>query len=298
MITIAERERPKPQKTTTSKTAEEEHAAKLAKLKQLQELQAQLDSIESETPPAKSESADQSDTATDELDNLESTIAKGIQSTTKGETILEVSISDQEIDQEMAVLEKELAAEVQLVILTPYEKLVGLHDWLDAPQYGFMYSIPNAKKAREDFASWQEEWSQVLLDYAHVGLFHILYPRRMLTEKPFSKFTDRKKAIEILAQVLVEKDLAKWTGDKPKKKEALRVYWKTIEEWVDIIENWAQTNALLDVVMLPDIRNAETEFANLPEDDLRRIFKKIQKNNKGTMVELDNNQFGIKFNLL
>ena len=198
----------------------------------------------------------------------------------------------------MAALEKELATEAKVIVLTAYEKLVAIHDWLDAPQYGFMYSIPNSKKARADFESWQEEWSQVLLDYAHVGLLHILYPKRMLTEKPFNKFTNRKHAIEIIAQVLVEKDLAEWTGDKPKKKEALRVFWKSIEEWVNIIEKWAQTNALFEVVMLPDIRKAETEFANLPEEDLRQIFKKIQQNQKGTMVELENNQFGIKFRLI
>ncbi|MHA1745079.1 MAG: hypothetical protein ACTSWW_03700, partial [Promethearchaeota archaeon] len=205
---------------------------------------------------------------------------------------------DQEIDREMAALEKELATEAKVIVLTAYEKLVAIHDWLDAPQYGFMYSIPNSKKARADFESWQEEWSQVLLDYAHVGLLHILYPKRMLTEKPFNKFTNRKHAIEIIAQVLVEKDLAEWTGDKPRKKEALRVYWKSIEEWVAIIESWAQTNALFEIVMLPDIRKAETEFANLPEEDLRQIFKKIQQNQKGTMVELENNQFGIKFRLI
>ena len=269
MITIAEQERPKPEKTKSKPAVTEEDTesreAKLAKLKQLQELQAQLASIEAEAQPTEvssTESEGQSEAVKDELDVLDSTIAAGIKSTTKGETLLEISISDQEIDREMAALEKEIAAEAKVIVLTAYEKLVAIHDWLDSPQYGFMYSIPNSKKARADFESWQEEWSQVLLDYAHVGLLHILYPKRMLTEKPFNKFTNRKHAIEIIAQVLVEKDLAEWTGDKPKKKEALRVFWKSIEEWVNIIEKWAQTNALFEVVMLPDIRKAETEFAN------------------------------------
>jgi hypothetical protein len=299
VITIAEQEKPRPEKTKSQESQSRE--AKLAKLKQLQELQAQLASIENEIQPTEvssTESEGQSEVVKDELEVLESTIAAGIKSTTKGETLLKISISDQEIDREMAALEKELAAETKVIVITAYEKLVAIHDWLDAPQYGFMYSIPNSKKARQDFESWQEEWSQVLLDYAHVGLLHILYPKRMLTEKPFNKFTNRKHAIEIIAQVLVEKDLAEWTGDKPKKKEALRVYWKSLEEWVAIIEKWAQTNALFEVVMLPDIRKAETEFANLPEEDLRQIFKKIQQNQKGTMVELENNQFGIKFRLI
>ncbi len=192
----------------------------------------------------------------------------------------------------MIALEEEVAAEYIIAEKSPYEKLIELHEWIELPQYGFMYSIPNKKKNREDFQSWKDEWSQVLLDYAKVGTFHIIFVKRLLTESPFNKFTNRKNAINELAEGLIEKNLGKWV----KKKEALRVYWKSIEEWVSVIEDWAHDHAIFDVIMIPDIRNSEQEFASLPVEDLREIFKKIEKQGKANMVELDgNDQFGIKF---
>ncbi len=222
---------------------------------------------------------------------MESSIDKGISSATKGEKIFEISISDVEIEKDMQALEEEVAAEVAVAEKSPYEKLIELHEWIELPQYGFMFSVPNKKKNKEDFISWRDEWSQVLLDYAKVGTFHIIFVKRLLTEKPFNKFINRKNAINELAEGLIEKNLGKWIN----KKEALRVYWKSIEEWVSVIEKWAQDHAIFDVIMIPDIRNSDQEFAHLPVEDLREIFKKIEKQGKADMVEIDKDQFGIKF---
>ncbi|UYP45180.1 hypothetical protein NEF87_001465 [Candidatus Lokiarchaeum ossiferum] len=293
MINIAEQQRPKASQKSKSINEEKKKKEKLAKLEKLQKLEAlqsQLNSLESESIDSGSE--------VDGLDDLESSIQQGIKGATKGEILLEVSTNDASIAAEMAALEQEVAVEAKVKVKSPYEKLLEIHDWIEAPQYGFMYSTPNKKKNKQDFESWREEWSQVLLDYAHVGLIHIIYPKRLLTEKPFNKFIDRKKAISILAEALIDKDLAKWVGDKPKKKEELRVYWKSIEEWTTLIEDWAKNNAIFDMVMVPDIRNSETEFSNLPEEDLKIIFGKIEQNHKGTVVELDDNQFGIKFKIV
>ncbi len=296
MTTIAEQQRPKPSQKAKESSEEQKRLAKIAKLKKLEKLeklaalQSQLDSVESESEHPTEDA--------DGLDMLESSIKEGISGATKGELVLEVSATEDSIAAEMAALEREVAAEKEVIIQTPYEKLLAIHDWIEAPQYGFMYSTPNKKKNKQDFESWREEWSQVLLDYAHVGQIHILYPKRLLTEKPFSKFTNRKKAISVLAEALIDKDLAKWIGDKPKKKEELRVYWKSLEEWTTLIEDWALSNAIFDMVMVPDIRNSETEFSNLPEEDLKLIFGQIEEDQKGTMVELDGNQFGIKFKIV
>ncbi len=222
---------------------------------------------------------------------MESSIDKGISSATKGEKIFEISISDVEIEKDMLALEEEVASEEIIAEKSPYEKLIELHEWIELPQYGFMFSVPNKKKNKEDFISWRDEWSQVLLDYAKVGTFHIIFVKKLLTEKPFNKFINRKNAINELAEGLIEKNLGKWIN----KKEALRVYWKSIEEWVSVIENWAQDHAIFDVIMVPDIRNSDQEFAQLPVEDLREIFKKIEKQGKADMVEIDKDQFGIKF---
>ena len=276
MKKIAEKVRDKNSEILKQK--EKEKQEKLEKLKRLEELESQLSSIEKQATE-------------DGLETLESSIDKGISSATKGEKIFEISISDEEIEKDMIALEEEVAAEPIVAEKSPYEKLIELHEWIELPQYGFMYSVPNKKKNKEDFISWRDEWSQVLLDYAKVGTFHIIFVKRLLTEKPFSKFINRKNAINELAEGLVEKNLGKWI----KKKEALRVYWKSIEEWCSVIESWALDHAIFDVIMIPDIRNSDQEFAQLPVEDLREIFKKIEKQGKADMVEIDKDSFGIKF---
>lgn len=115
----------------------------------------------------------------------------------------------------------------------------------------------------------------------------------MLTEPPFNKFQDRKGAVDELCDGLVERQLAKWLD---KKKEQLRVYWKSIEEWIVVIEDWARDNALMDIIMVPEIRNADEEFSTLPEEDLYQIFKKVHQEQRGKLVELSKTEFGVKFN--
>lgn len=261
------------------------NAAKLEKLRKIQRLQELEDEL-SKVEPEKDAT----------LDDLEEKLASQIKSATKGEMVLQESADESVISQEMDEIKLEVAQEQKIVVKTTYEKLVELHEWVEEAQYGFMYSMPHHKKAKEDFQSWREEWSQVLLDYARVGTIHIIFPKRLLTEQPFNKFTNRKDSISELCDALIEKDLAEWVGNK-RKKDELRVYWKSVDEWVTLIEKWAYDNAIFDIIMVPDIRKSNEEFALLPMEDLWYIFRKLEKEHKGEMVELQDNQFGIKFNL-
>ncbi len=310
MIQISEKVRTPPEKEKRSKETSESvleeqdltQEEKLAKIKRLQALQAELDALK-----VKESQITQPDVKVDEiigeeadgLETLENAISKGIKSATKGEMLAKIKIDDRALDQDLVALEREIQEEEleKVIEKTPYEKLLEIHDWLTQVQYGFMYMMPNKKKNKQDFESWREEWSQVLFDYAKVGKFHILFMKRLLTEEPFNKFDKRNKAIQELADLLIDKDLAQWTGEKPKKKEALRVYWKSLSEWQEIILQWAEKNAVLELIMIPDIRKSKTDFANLPKEDLHTIFKQIEKANKGQMVELEDDQFGIKFKL-
>ena len=49
------------------------------------------------------------------------------------------------------------------------------------------------------------------------------------------------------------------------------------------------------VVAKQPSRSTWQEFSHLPVEDLREIFKKIEKQGKANMVEIDKDQFGIKF---
>ncbi|MHA1619488.1 MAG: hypothetical protein ACTSVZ_09410, partial [Promethearchaeota archaeon] len=273
----SEKSKEQPEQELAEKISEDQldqNAVKLEKLRKIQRLQELEDEL-AKVEPEKDAS----------LDELEEKLASQIKSATMGEVVLQESADESIISQEMNEIKLEVAQEQKVIVKTTYEKLVELHEWIEEAQYGFMYSKPHPKKAKNDFQSWREEWSQVLLDYARVGTIHIIFPKRLLTEEPFNKFVNRKDSISELCEALIDKDLAKWVGNK-RKKDELRVYWKSVDEWTTIIEQWAYDNAIFDIIMIPDIRKSKEEFALLPIEDLRYIFQKLEKNHKGTMVEL------------
>ncbi len=192
---------------------------------------------------------------------------------------------EEEIVGEKGVLEKELS---------PYEKLLNEHPWIEEPKYAFMYAIPNKKKNPTDYQSWKTEWAKVLFDYAKCAILHIIYLRELYTEKPFSNFDDRKKAIHEIAQELVDQELAKFLS---KKEEQLRIYWKTLDLFADDIYEWAINNGKLEPILIYEIRESKLEFSNLPKIDLEEIFRILSKDDKGNIIKLEDGQMAFKIKL-
>ncbi|MHA1343903.1 MAG: hypothetical protein ACTSQG_07945, partial [Promethearchaeota archaeon] len=134
------------------------------------------------------------------------------------------------IDSELQALEEEIVGEKGLIekVISPYEQIIKDYPWLEEKRYEFMYTLPDKKKNPGDFESWKTEWAKVLFDYAKYAILHILFIRKLNSEKPFSNFTNREDSIKEIAEKLIAQKLAKWLT---KKKDQLRVYWKTLEEW-------------------------------------------------------------------
>ncbi len=266
---------------------EEEGLSREQKIQRLKELQARLEQVEQEE-------------VIQPTDELESHVENELAKATAGTELS--AAQEKALEVELAKLEEEIQVEEKEVVKQKpaYDQLLEIHEWLEKPAYGFMYSIPKQDK---DFVSWKQEWGQVLLDYAKINKEHIVYLNMLLTKRPFNKFNDRKKAVNLIADDLVEKKLAEWMekGFMNKlmgKRERLRVYWRSLEDWADVILQWARENAILDLVMIMDIRNADQDFASLPDEDLREIFSRIDSLNRGEMVELEDGEFGIKFKLI
>jgi hypothetical protein len=192
---------------------------------------------------------------------------------------------EEEIIGEKGVIEKELS---------PYETLLEQYPWIEEPKYAFMYSIPNKKKNPSDYESWKTEWSKVLFDYAKCAILHIIYLRELYTEKPFSNFEDRKQAIREIAQELVDQELAKFLS---KKKEVLRIYWKTLDVWASDLYDWAIDNGKLEPILLYEIRESKEEFSNLPKIDLEEIFRILSKDDRGNLIKLEDGQIAFKIKL-
>jgi hypothetical protein len=156
-----------------------------------------------------------------------------------------------------------------------------------------MYSIPEEKKSN-DYITWRQDWSKVFFDYARYAILHIIYVKQIAGEVPFSRFQDRQKAISEIADELIEQGLARYLT---KKKEQLRIYWKTLESWADEIYNWAYDQGKLDPIMVFEIRDAKLEFSSLPREDLEDIFKILAKNRRGKVIKSEEGQIALKIKL-
>lgn len=203
----------------------------------------------------------------------------------------------EQIESELEVLEQELLGEKGLIEkkLSAYEKLLESYPWLEEERKKFMFTMPNKSKQKTDYVSWKTEWAKVLFDYARFAVLHIIYIRELNSHKPFSDFTNREQYILEIAEELISQKQAKWLS---KKKEKLRVYWKTLEVWSDEIYRWAYDNGKIEPIMIYELREAKQEdFSNLPLEDLEEIFKILAKNRRAVVLKLENGQKAFKIKL-
>ncbi|MHA2429637.1 MAG: hypothetical protein ACXACC_01265 [Promethearchaeota archaeon] len=186
----------------------------------------------------------------------------------------------EQIEKELEAIEQEIVGEKGVVAkeVSTYELLLNDHPWLEEKRY-------------VDFESWKSEWSKVIFDYARYAILHILYLRKLQSEKPFSKFEDRHTALEIIAEDLVEKNQALWLS---KSKEKLRIYWKTLDNWAEEIYEWVMEISPLEPILIFEIRESNKDFSNLPKEDLIEIFKMLEKNERGRIIKSEDGQISFK----
>jgi len=201
-----------------------------------------------------------------------------------------------QIEIELREIELEIVKEREAVTqeISTYELLLNDYPWLEEKRYIFMYSIPNKKTDLKDYESWKSEWSKVLFDYARYAILHILYLRQSESEKPFSNFEDRKQALKEIAEELIKKEQAEWLS---KSKEKLRVYWKSLDNWAEEIYDWAMEISPLEPILIFEIRESNRAFSKLPNDDIIKIFQMLEKDKRGKIIRLEDDQVSFKIKI-
>jgi len=201
-----------------------------------------------------------------------------------------------QIEKELQEIELEIIREKGVVAkeISTYELLLNDYPWLEEKRYVFMFTLPNKKTDLKDYESWKSEWSKVVFDYARYAILHILYLRKLESEKPFSKFEDRNSALKEIAEELVNKEQAEWLS---KSKEKLRVYWKSLDNWAEEIYDWAMEISPLEPILIFEIRESNKDFNTLPNNDILKIFKILEKDNRGKIIKLDDGQLSFKIKI-
>ena len=273
----------------------EELRKELARLKKLKQEKEQL-----EIEAAQKQIIKEDDIKSTELDYIEDQFDKleDILSSKLGEIDHKVYQKHAEqVEAELQTLEEEIIGEKDLLEkkLTAYENLLTAYPWIEEERKKFMYSMPDKNKDKNDFISWKAEWAKVLFDYVRFAVLHIIYTRELITHKPFVNFTKREQYIIEIAEELISQKQAKWLS---KKKEGLRVYWKTLEVWSDEIWKWAYDNGKIEPIMIYELREAKQEdFSTLPLEDLEEIFKILAKNRRAKILKLENGKLAFKIEL-
>ena len=209
----------------------------LKKQKELSEIEAVQETtskVESKTPEAEAEIKDEVDEIEKQLEEIDKLLVKQIEE--EDQSTYEQHA--EYIESQLQSLEEEIIGEKGLIEkeLSPYEQLLNDYPWLEETKYEFMYSVPNKKKDPSDYESWRVEWAKVMFDFAKCAILHIIYLKEVISEKPFSNFRNRQEAVKEIAEELVNQQLAKHVS---KKKEKIRVYWKSLEFWAHNLYDWA-----------------------------------------------------------
>jgi len=175
----------------------------------------------------------------------------------------EVVIEDTIQDTSEALQEAEIPTN-ETEVEKPIEPFIAVTpSWGGPEESEWMYGIPPRD---EDKVLWAEEWSDYLLQWAEQNEVHVLSLAVFIGEPPFKDLRNKVDSFKMIAQVLIDKEVAEWSD---KRKRQLRIFWKPLEDWADIIYDWSlKTGKLrLDVKSIV-IQESEESFARLPEKDL------------------------------
>ena len=298
-----QRKRPKEISEGIEEKAEKELIElrkELARLRKLKKQKEQLKQVESQKVEVEIEESKKVEAKDNSIASLEEDFVKveDLLSTELGELDHKtIEKYTKQIESELKILEEEILGEEGLLKkeLTTYEKLLKAYPWLEEERKKFMYTMPDKKKNKDDYVSWKTEWAKVLFDYARFAVLHIIYIRNLSVEKPFSNFTNREVYIREIAEELVDLNQAEWLS---RKKNRLRVYWKSLELWSDEIYQWAYQQGRLEPIMIYELRDAKSEdFSSLPLKDLEEIFKILARNHRAKILKLENGQLAFKIML-
>ncbi|RLI63034.1 hypothetical protein DRO91_04985 [Candidatus Heimdallarchaeota archaeon] len=167
-----------------------------------------------------------------------------------------------------------------------------LPEWINKP---WMYVTPEHQKQLD---SWCADWSNFIMEYARINIKHIIHIEEERAKYPFNnkqikKRLDRKQ-FQTIGDYIVAQEMGIWWD---KKKIRLRLYWRTLDEWADIIYEWSLKTGRAAgperVMTLLDIQEAGQPWSTIPVEDLKRIFEIMKE--KGYIEWADKKKTAIAF---
>jgi len=222
-------------------------------------------------------------TPTETVTEVEPTVIERERKAHRPEVIIRTTEKQTESTQQQTTTDVvEVPPEMESEILLP--------QWGDASESEWMYHIPPRD---EDKVLWAHEWGDFLLEWTQSKGVHVLSVSVFIKEIPFSDMLGKVDAFRMIGGALVEKEVADWLD---RSRRQLRVYWRPLEEWADIVYEWAikTGNLLLDLKSIV-IQESGEDFAQLPERDIGILLGLIV--DKGLAIWIDKKKYAIRIEI-
>ncbi|KPJ00329.1 PREDICTED: vacuolar protein-sorting-associated protein 25 [Papilio xuthus] len=152
----------------------------------------------------------------------------------------------------------------------------------------------------ETRAKQLEAWQQLITDYLKTTKQSTIDVRESQNCPLFNNATiNRKLSQESLLIILEEMGKTGRAAPVDKSKNVWEVYWHSLDEWGNMLYNWASSNGLNNTVCtLFEIREGDNtvgeEFHGLDMNVLIKALKALEVKGRCELMEFDDNQ-GVKF---
>jgi uncharacterized small protein (DUF1192 family) len=164
----------------------------------------------------------------------------------------------------MRILTKSPSTSQDLIIdssLQVVERKAPLPEWVNLP---WMYVKPENNKFLE---SWRSDWSDYMFKWAKFLIIHLISVSELMQKNPFDKLSE--VTLRDILDYMSSKNNIKWWD---KDKTLVRIYWRSLEDWCELVYRWALKTGRLDFTLF-EIMDEKEEFSSLPPEDIKEIMK-------------------------
>lgn len=164
----------------------------------------------------------------------------------------------------------------------------------DFPPFFTIQPNLTSRKAQMD------AWASLIMAWCCHEKRHTLQLKQAISEPLFNnKKIGRQltlQSLNVIFDEMKKRSLIEWSDDD---KSTCYVYWKSVEEWAQLIYSWANNQNLINSVctfyeITESDDNKELPFYHLDENVLRKALSVLQSKKKAVLIEFDGNQ-GVKF---
>ncbi len=206
----------------------------------------------------------------------------------------ELEAGEENIEDDLEENEKKIPVQQNESVIKHESRQIpgeGFNWAVQCERYPWMYTIPTKT---EDFEDWLNEWSDFTLQWFKTNKLHSITLVELMSEKPFSNLQNKSKALTLILNNLVNRKFCEYTD---KERKSIRVFWRSYNDWSEVIYNWALKKGRTELTFFEiiDLEESPDNFHMLSKEDFKKIFNILVKNKRAEWISKKNMHIRILF---